>query len=238
VRRSLSLRNWVIVGILCSAPALAQAQQQFGDPVNFPGQYLTRRSSTPNGTSIDVQYVSAGAFTPGMSAAITQAAAVWNAAGANVQLVTGPAPSTAFVLGLPFGPNPGITLNNTTPGTGTFPGGISWQQITGSLTLVNLAAPNWFVGPGSPAPGQLDFLSYMIQQFGFALGLGNTGLDPGSVMANLAPGTTQRVLSPGDIAALQILYGAPEPETWALFGVGLVALGALKRSRRPVRAAL
>jgi hypothetical protein len=168
-----------------------------------------------------------------MSAAITQAAAVWNAAGANVQLVTGAAPTTILLVGLPgsFPPpfNPGNT-NNSTPGAGTFPGGVNWNHITGSFNITDTTAP-WFVGAGSPAPGQIDFLSYMIQQFGFALGLGNVGADPGSVMNAIAPGTIQHTLSSGDIAALQTLYGAPEPSTWALFGVGLAAVAALKKSR-------
>ena len=66
-----------------------------------------------------------------------------------------------------------------------------------------------------------------MREFGFGLGLGAATGDPGSVMdPSIATGEQHRVLSPNDIAALQTLYGTPEPSTWALLGIGLLVLGA------------
>jgi hypothetical protein len=179
-----------------------------------------------------------------MLALITQAANVWNSAGANVQLVTtGTATININSFSIPFLPLPGFSSPyNTTGVLGNYPDGTPFRQILNATMAVNSGLPTWYFGPGTAPPGQFDFLAFMIQEFGHALGLGFVN-DPTSVMnvgpfGLFQPGAAIQAPSAADIAALQILYGAPEPETWALFGVGLVALGALKKSRRSVRPAL
>jgi len=228
-------RIGLAAALLCSVPALAEAQgqQQFG----APNEYVTQRSSPPNGSAIDVTYVTSG-LSATWSAAVTQAAAIWNAAGANVQLVTTAAPTTITINALSSGAPVGITIT-TLPGVGTYPDGRNWNQITSATIDFHDTLPGWQPDFNAPLAGnERDLLSYLIREFGFALGLGVAGAgDPASVMTagNPPNGVTSRVLSPGDIAALQSIYGAPEPETWALFGVGLLALGAASRSRRAKR---
>ena len=228
----------LIVGIFCSASALAHAQQQFGDPVGHPGEYVTQRTSPPNGTSIDVFYFVGSGFTTGpgsMTSAITAAAAVWNAAGALVQLVPSLVPTsvtiTSFAIPFPF---QGTTSLSIGAPTGAYPDSTPGNHIDLSSTLVNVdPSLPWFTGPGPVPGGALDFEAFMIREFGHALGLGYVSGDPTSVMnSTLAPGPALRVPSAADIAALQTLYGAPEPATWALFGVGLAALAAAKKKSR------
>jgi len=224
-----ALRAGLALAILCSIPALAQAQQQYGIP---PGDYTTQRSTPPDGTRIDVTYVvfPSANLTPSMISAINTAANIWNAAGANVQLVTTGAPSVIVF------DSTGARIVSSTGVLGQYPDGTDYHHINFAALPVD-GTQVWHTDPNTPAlPGEIDLISYMLREFGFALGLGVDlgGLDPSSVMSLLPPGAgiTNRTLSAGDIAALQTLYGAPEPATWALFGVGLAALGAAKKSRR------
>lgn len=241
-----ALRAGLALAILCSIPALAQAQQQFG----LPGEYVVQNSTPPNGTVIDVSYVVSPTLPPAFGALVTQAAAVWNSAGANIRLVDsttlGAPPPTIHMNDFsipvvfpggsqPFtsgGPTPSIT-----PVLGNYPDGTPYHQIIDITTSVNInGTVPWVFASGTQTLTQYDLLAFLIREFGHDLGLAYVN-DPTSVMNGIAgfqPGPAATVLSPSDIAALQTLYGAPEPATWALFGVGLAALGAAKKSRRRV----
>ena len=163
------------------------------------------------------------------------AAGICNAAGSNVQLVTTAAPTFIAINGVSTGPPSAITVTSTL-GVGTYPDGRSWNHITSATLDFHDSNPNWHTDPTTaPAGNERDVLSYLIRAFGFALGLGVAGVgDPASVMTAGVPnpGVTRRVLSAQDIAALQTIYGSPEPATWALFGIGVAALGVARRSRR------
>jgi PEP-CTERM motif-containing protein len=90
---------------------------------------------------------------------------------------------------------------------------------------------------GSPGVNELDFYSYMLREFGRELGLGlalqaGPNADPLSVMnPNIAAGTQSGPFTARDIAALQELYGTPEPSTWMLFALGLGVLGVVLKFR-------
>lgn len=237
------------LGILCLSPALANAasaQQEYGLP---PSTHLTWRSSPPDGTSIDVTYFVTPVLSPfppfvsplpaPMAAAIASAASAWNGAGALVQLVPVGSLGAAGIdiiantVGfLPALGTPPFLAHSPPPAAAppTYPDGDPWRQLTASLFFFDTTpALPWYFGPGPAPPGMLDFYAYMLRQFGFALGLGAATTDTASVMRPFGPGTVNRTLSPGDIAALQHIYGSPEPATWVLFGLGLAALGAARR---------
>lgn len=248
--RFSAVRVWMTLIILCSAPAFLQAQQQYGLP-GTPNEYLTQSTSPPSGATIDVTYVAIG-FNATQTAAITAAANAWNASGANVLLTTAPSAHTIFIInsGGSAGSNPtdhNLVINPAQPNPpmGFYPDGTGFRNISGALITVNQVNSSglpWHNdSTTAPLAGELDLESYLIREFGFALGLGLDlgGLDPASVMGNTPPGAgvSARTPSAGDVAALQTLYGAPEPATWALFGVGLAALGAAKKSRRRLTAA-
>lgn len=227
------------LAVLVSIPALAEAQgnQQYGQQTGPQSswEYNSQRSSLPNGTAIDVQYVVTGLPNVNWGASITQAAAVWNAAGANVRLVTTPAPTVININFVTTGQPMTITVN-TVNGSGTYPDGRSWNQITSATIDIHDAGASFNDDPSVlPGATQRDALSWLIRAFGFALGLGVAGAgDPASVMlaGNPPDGAADRTLSAQDILALQTIYGSPEPATWALFGVGLASLGALRRRRK------
>jgi hypothetical protein len=238
--------GWAIALVL-SASAVAHAQQQFGDPAN-PNTYITQRTSPPfpipvTTQTIDVTYyVDPGEFTATEHSLINQAAAIWSrAGGASVRLVEVFAPGAQIEFTQPNLNNNTTNLADrqvtSTPGLGTYPDGRPWRQITNADIQIdrNLPATNpWYFNVGTFLPNEHDYLTVLIREFGFGLGLGFAGAgDPNSVMDNnIQPGEMRRNLSTGDIAALQTLYGTPEPATWALFGVGLLTMGAAYRLRR------
>ncbi len=98
----------------------------------------------------------------------------------------------------------------------------------------------WYSGPaGGIGGGELDFLTVAIQEFGHHLGLEHNDAGHGdfgsSPMNGVLPfGTaTRRALVATDTAATIHLYGVvPEPSTFALTLLGMLAL-ALQGSRRP-----
>ena len=108
----------------------------------------------------------------------------------------------------------------TVAGPGTYPDGTPWRHITSASIIIDSNPPGplpYFLGPGNVPPNEFDYFSIIMREFGFGLGLGLAPGDPASVMdPNIAVGDQNRVLSPNDIAALATLYGAPEPESWAL----------------------
>jgi len=240
-------RRIVVTALLVlAAPSAAFAQQQYGDPTNFPGTYLTQRTSPPvpgTNVTIDVTYfITPGSFSGQEANLIRQAAAIWSnymqtqaavvlveatsAAGADIVFTSADLDDATFNL---------AQRNLTTvPGAGTYPDGTPWRQITSATITIDSdppGIPGYFSGNGSVPLGRYDFLSLILREFGVGLGLGfATNADPNSVMdGNLSTGDQHQALTATDIAALVTLYGAPEPATWALFGIGLAVLAARRR---------
>src|SRR5881394_3694803 len=87
--RHIVRRWWAVPVFVLSAGTLLQAQQQYGDPTNFPGTYLTQRTTPVVGTvpRIDVTYFVDSTFSAAQHALINQAAAVWSGTTASVRLV-------------------------------------------------------------------------------------------------------------------------------------------------------
>jgi hypothetical protein len=234
---SLNVRRcWSFPVLLFSCSALLHAQQQYGDPANFPGTYLTQRTTPVPGyiPKIDVTYfVDTTTISAAQHALINQAAAVWSSTTASVRLVeVGTATAGAIDFTMQNLNNPFTNLATrtitTVPGAGTYPDGTPWRQITSAAITLdsNPSGPQpYFLGPGPAPANQFDFFTLIMREFGFGLGLGFAPGDPNSVMdSNIVMGEQHQVLSPNDIAALQTLYGTPEPSTWALLGIGLLAL--------------
>lgn len=228
--------------ILCAASAFAHAQQQqYGQP---PNTYVTWGSNNLGQATIDVTYfVGDASLSANQANLIRQAAAAWNNAGANVRLVevTGPGAATTANVVFQIG-NTGSTAVvapttlNTTPGAGTL-NGQSWVQINGQVVITASSLFLPFYWDGSPAlqpPGTIDFHTVALQMTGFAIGLGPAALgDSNSVMAQnfpLGPGLTAPTAN--DVLAVTAVYGSPEPATFALFGIGLAALGLGRKFRR------
>lgn len=228
--------------------SLAFAQQQYGDPTNYPGTYLTQRTSPPipgTNPTIDVTYfISPGSFSGQEANLIRAAAGIWSnymVTQAAVRLVEVNSAAGADIVFNSADLNDATTnlaqANLTTvPGAGTYPDGTPWRQITSATITIDSdppGAPGYFTGNGSVPPGRYDFLTLILREFGVGLGLGfATNADPNSVMdGNLAPGDQHQALTRTDINALVTLYGAPEPATWALFSIGLVVLAGRRRFR-------
>jgi hypothetical protein len=245
VSRNPGALMWTVGVLFLAAPSVAIAQQQFGDPGNYPGTYLTYQTS-PGQSPIDVTYyIAPGSFSPTEVTLIQQAAAIWSnptVTGTSLVLVEVTSPAGAQIT-LSSADLDDVTFNlaqrtlNTSPGAGTFPDGRPWRHIDSSIIVIDSDPPGpppYFIGGGNVPPSRYDFRSLILREFGIALGLGfTTAGDPNSVMdLNLALGEQHRVLSPGDITAAQTLYGAPEPATWALLGIGLAIVGGSRKLRR------
>ena len=106
--------------------------------------------------------------------------------------------------------------------------------------LTQLTRSDWYTGASAGGIGsaELDYMTVAIQEFGHHLGLAHpneTGGHPTSetdispMNGGLPAGVTRRVLQPSDIAAAQHLYGVPEPSSFGLGIIGLVALSAHRR---------
>lgn len=226
------IRALLAAAVVCAAPALAEAQsQQYGQP---PSTYTTWGDNNIGTQYIDVTYFIGGGFTANQENLLRSAAAAWNGSGAAVRIaeVFAPGADVDFSRALV----PGFQLADvnitTVPGAGTYPNGDPWAQIQpGATIIVNNGIASW---DGVGAQAGIDFEALALNLFGQALGLGLASGDPTSVMqpdANysfVAPGNQS--LSPSDIAAIQAVYGTPEPATLALFGVGLLVLAFTKRS--------
>jgi hypothetical protein len=237
---------WIV--FLTIPASLGAQQQQYGDPTNFPGTYVTQRTSPPTPPRFvpifDVTYfVAPGEFDAAQHALINLAAATWSeAGGAAVRLVE------VFAPGADIDFSQQNLNNNTTdlasrvlttaPGPGTYPDGTPWRTITNAdITIDTIpqgGVNNYYIGVGPFLPGQFDYFAVLLREFGFGLGLGLAGPgDPNSAMDSDITANEQRSsLTTEDIAALQTIYGTPEPATWALFGVGLLVMGAVRKLRR------
>jgi len=237
--KRVGLSAAIAAAILCAAwaPAYAQ-QQQYGQP----GTYVTWGTNTTGQNVIDVTYFVSGSMTGNTGNLIRQAAQAWNNTGAFVHLVEVGSQAGADVVYQIGAVPPGTLLvSPNVPTTGIQSGtlnGSPWVQINGQVFITANAGlmPLFWDGTGTPPALYWDFYSIALQMVGFSLGLGAVPGNPNSVMNTtmspvpLFPGFTGP--TPSDAASLLAIYGSPEPATFALFGVGLAALGFSRKFRR------
>jgi hypothetical protein len=201
-------------------------QQQFGQP----GTYVTWGAPPPNATIIDVTYfIAPGAgFTANETSLIQKAANAWSTVGGGVRLVqVGTAAGANVNISFAAVGSYGQTTLTTVPGVGTYPNGDPWVRITGASAQFN-SGFSWWDGTGTISGGEHDFYSAALDLLGQSLGLGfAANTDGTSVMQKTIPANSvgNESLSPSDIAAVQAIYGSPEPPTLALLGVGLLVIG-------------
>lgn len=238
MNRLAVFRALLVIASVGSTPAIALAQQQqYGQ--TSPDTYVTWGTNTPQ-ANIDVTYFIGAGFNATQANLIRQAAATWNNAGSALNLVevgvlAGSNIQMDFVpIGAPVFSQ--MTLNSV-PGPGTYPNGDPWRQIVSPATLNVNSNFNWWDGTGVQPVNAFDLEAYVTTLLGRGLGLGNAApgdaasvMQPDSAFLFGAPGNT--ALSPGDIVAVNAVYGTPEPATFALFGIGLAAFGFSKRVRR------
>lgn len=218
-----------LLGLVLAGAASAQ-QQQFGQP----GTYVAWGGPPPNAGIVDVTYFIGSGFTANQQTLIRQAAAAWDSAAKGLRVIeVGSAGAAGLTVTFNNGGGFGTATLNTVPGSGTFPGGFAWLQITSANVNLN-GNLNWWDGVGPMGPGERDFQAAILDLFGQGLGLGIAAAgDTASVMqANISPNVVgNHALSPTDTAAINAVYGSPEPATWALFSVGLAVF--LVRLFRP-----
>ena len=217
----------------------------------------------PDGSIANVNwYLDNHGGTDDLSAAqqarIREAAAVWNAAGANVMLtevfmdaladVHVHGDSVSGCSGTPIGCAETAWF---TADSGPYADTDNHHMMVGNTNtallqvLTQLTRSDWYTGAaaGGIVGTELDYMSVAIQEFGHHLGLGhNSGGGPHGDSANspmngaLPFGVTRRVLQPTDIVAIQHLYGAtsasvPEPTTLSLLGFGLAGIAWVRRRK-------
>jgi hypothetical protein len=235
--KRVGLSTAIAAAILCAAWAPAHAQQQqYGQP----GTYVTWGTNTTGQNIIDVTYFVGGGMTATQANLIRQAAAAWNNTGAFVHLVeVGSSVGANAVFQIGAVPPGTLFISPNVPTTGVQPGllnGSPWVQINGQAVITLNSAIMPLVWDGStPQPALYwDFNTLALQMVGYALGLGPAFAgDPNSVMNPTVPFNTGFTApTPADAASLLAVYGSPEPATFALFGVGLAALGFSRKFRR------
>jgi hypothetical protein len=119
-------------------------------------------------------------------------------------------------------------------GSESYPDGTPWHLIL-DVDITMDTGETWFTGAGNPPAGQFDYWSVVLHEIGHALGLGHadSGTEPNSVMLpTISSGTSRRTLTAEDKQVILTLYGAPEADTLALFGVGLATLFGCWRCKR------
>lgn len=233
VKRLAVVRSLLVVAAIVSTPAAALAQQQqYGQP---PNTYVTWGNNNQSG--VDVTYFIDAGFNSAQANLIRQAAAAWNTTNSNINLVEAGAGANIEFNYVPIAGFVLSTMNMTTAaGPGTYPNGDPWAQIQNPVTFdVNSNAP-WYDGTNAIA-GNIDFGAYAVTLMGRAIGLGTAGagdlpsvMRPDSAFGFGSLGLTSP--SASDVAAVNAVYGTPEPATFALFAVGLAAFGFSKRLRR------
>ena len=224
----------VLTGLFLAGVAAAQ-QQQFGQP----GTYVAWGGPPPLSSPVDVTYFIGSGFTANQTSLIRQAAAAWDNAARGIQLIeVGSAGAAGLTVTFNNGGGFGTANLTTVPGAGTYPNGFPWRQITAANVNLN-SNLNWWDGTGAIGPGQRDFQAAILDLLGQGLGLGlAAAADTTSVMqASIQPNVVgNHVLSPSDVAAVNAVYGTPEPATIGLFAVGLAVL-LIRLLRSPASAA-
>jgi hypothetical protein len=199
--------------------------------------------SNTQSSVIDVTYFIGAGFNANEVALINSAASQWSqagssvrlvevgsAAGANIRLTMANLGNTGHLSNATF-PAPGARI--TVPQSGTL-NGQPWAMIQGPENFTVNSFYSFWDGTGAQG-ASFDFQAEILDLMGHGIGLGfvTAGTQPTSVMQPTftagVPGNHS--LSPSDIAAVQALYGAPEPATLALFGVGLSLVGFSRRRR-------
>src|SRR5436190_185864 len=236
----------VAAAILFAAPSFVHAQtQQYGGPGG--NTYATWGSQPPPVSQrVDLYYFIGPSVSGAQATVIQQAAAAWSSV-SGVNLIQSPNvisnPISIFVnaanLGASIGTVTPLVVGSTlsTQQPTTYPDGRNWYQITGPLTItVNNVFPFWD-GNGVPPGGffSVDQTAIALDLWGRALGLAPTG-GAGSVMqpdgSFLFSQPGNHSLSTQDVAAVQAVFGTPEPTTLALLGIGLAVFGFSNKVRR------
>lgn len=248
--------SWILPAALAAASPAAADVFSYVDPaVHGETSHWTWRTSLPDNTTFwTVTYFidnhgGADAISPAMMDRIRDSARSWSFSGGSGALVElkevfSDAADIHIHNTAIDGPG-GILSQNFIAFSGHFAtssDGHTWHNIFAQASprraLVEFdSAEPWFAGTGVPGGAQRDYWSRAVHELGHSIGLGTAGGAGFSVMREpLALGEMNRFQSPLDLEAVQHLYGNPEPATWALFGIGLGALGYARRRRRPGRA--
>lgn len=219
------------------------------DPVTHGhDSHWTWRGSPPDGSMMTVEYFihdhgGIDSITAEMADRIRDSAATWDVSNSQAYLelveVFADPPSGIHVHNAPID-GPGMTLGRAIVtfmghGPDSFPDGHTLHQITD--VTIEMDRELWYTGTGAPGPVEFDYWSVMLHEMGHSIGLGHADIatEPGSVMLpSIGAGDTSRVPTAADFTAEMHLYGNPEPATWMLFGVGLIAAAAYRRRGAPV----